>query len=245
MTKLLYLEDFNVESCDATIVSVNESEDGRIDLVLDQTCFYPRGGGQDWDFGEIKSESAAFTVEEVRLDENGDVHHIGNYSSGQLTNDDTVSCKVDGERRNINTRLHSGGHMIDMAIDRLSLDWVATKGQHYPHWSAVDYVGTWEPENAEGVKDAIESKINELIRVGTDNRVKFMPAEEMHTVCRHVPENIPTNKPARAVIYGDNFGIPCGGTHVKNLKEIGVVRVSKVKEKKGIIRVSYSVEGIN
>ena len=242
MTKLLYLEDFNVKACEAQVVSVHTTEDGRIDVVLDQTCFYPRGGGQDWDTGEIKAGAAEFIVEEVRLDENGDVHHIGSFRDGEVKVDDNVSCQVDHERRVVNTRLHSGGHIIDMAVDVLGLDWVATKGQHYPHLSSVEFEGSWEPERAEELRQAIESKANELIQRGTDNTLKFMPVEEMHTVAGM---NIPTNKPARVVIYGDNFGIPCGGTHVKNLSEIGVVHVPKVKEKKGIIRVSYSVEGIN
>jgi Ser-tRNA(Ala) deacylase AlaX len=60
-----------------------------------------------------------------------------------------------------------------------------------------------------------------------------------------VPDNIPKNKPARVVMYGPEFGIPCGGTHVKNLKQIGTIKIPKLKEKKGVIRVSYGVEGIN
>ena len=67
----------------------------------------------------------------------------------------------------------------------------------------------------------------------------------MHTICRHVPSNLPTNKPGRVVVYGDSFGVPCGGTHVKNLGAIGRVYVTKLKQKQGIIRLSYSVEGIN
>src|SRR5437660_1685343 len=90
-----------------------------------------------------------------------------------------------------------------------------------------------------------EQIANQLDKSGTDNTLRFMPVKEMPTICRHVPENIPKNKPARVVIYGDNFGIPCGGTHVKNLKQIGTVTVPKLKEKKGILRVNYTVEGIN
>ncbi len=72
-----------------------------------------------------------------------------------------------------------------------------------------------------------------------------MLVEEMSKFCKHVPENIPKNKPGRVVMYSDNFGIPCGGTHTKKLKHIGNIKISKLKEKKGIIRVSYAVGGIN
>lgn len=245
MTELLYMQDFDVESCEANIVSVTPAEDDRIDIALNQTCFYPRGGGQDWDTGVISNDTASFTVEAVHLDEAGQVHHIGQFSAGSFQVGDAAMAVVDHERRSINTRLHSAGHVIDMSIDHLGLDWIATKGQHYPHLSAVEYSGTWEPERAEELRLAIEKRANEFTAQDSENRLQFMPVEEMHTVCRHVPENIPKNKPGRVIIYGDNFGIPCGGTHVKNLKQVGTIKVPKLKEKKGVIRVSYTVDGIN
>lgn len=244
MSELLYMQDFDVESCEAKVLSIAPTEDGRIDVVLDRTCFYARGGGQDWDMGTISQNNTNFSVEEVRLDEQGDVHHIGTYSNGSLKPGDTAICKVEHERRVINTRLHSAGHVIDMAVDKLGLDWVGTKGQHYPHLSAVEYSGTWEPERAEELRAAIEKQANDFIKQGIDNSLAFMPVEEMHTVVRHVPDNIPKNKPGRVVIYGDDYGVPCGGTHVKNLKQVGTVKIPKLKEKKGVIRVSYEVEGI-
>lgn len=245
MSELLYMQDFNVEKCEATIISISATEDTRTDIVLDQTCFYARGGGQDWDTGTISKDDTVFVVEEVHLDEHGDVHHIGNYQTGSFVVGGRAMCKVDHERRMINTRLHSAGHVIDMAIDKFGLDWIATKGQHYPHLSAVEYSGTWQPEQAEELRAAIETGANEFIRLGLENSLTFMPVEEMHQIVRHVPENIPKNKPGRVVIYGENFGIPCGGTHVKNLREVGSITIPKLKEKKGVIRVSYTVEGIN
>lgn len=246
-TQLLYLEDFGVAAGDALVTAVAQTEDGRTDVQLDRTCFYPRGGGQDWDEGTITNQdgSAIFAVQEVRLDENGIVHHIGLYKQGELHVGDLVACTVAAERRAVNTRLHSAGHVIDMAVDALGLDWTAAKGQHYPHMSAVEYSGSWQPEKAEALRAAIEQKAGELIAAGTGNSICFMPVAEMHTVCRHVPENISTNKPARVVMYGAHFGIPCGGTHVRNLREIGTVRVPKLAEKKGVIRINYTVDGIN
>lgn len=245
MADLLYLKDFDVETCVAKILSITNIEDDKTDIVLDKTCFYPRGGGQDWDMGKICSTNAEFYIEEVRLDEDGSVHHIGKLISGNLKIGDAINGTVDAQRRSVNTRLHSGGHVIDMAIDSLGLDWVATKGQHYPHLSAVEYNGRWDPEKSDTLRYEIELRANEIIHTGTDNKLVFMPVAEMHKICRHVPENIPKNKPGRVVVYGDNFGIPCGGTHVKNLSQIGTIKVPKIKEKKGVIRVNYEVEGLN
>ncbi|HSX07442.1 MAG TPA: alanine--tRNA ligase-related protein [Candidatus Saccharimonadales bacterium] len=242
-TILLYMQDFDVETCNASIVSAALTEDDRTDFVLDQTCFYARGGGQDWDEGVIKKGDAAFAVDEVRLDENGVVHHIGTITNGSFAKGDAVLCEVDHERRAINTRLHSAAHVIDMAIAQLGLDWVGAKGQHYPHLSAIEYSGAWEPEKAERLRAEIEALANQLITKGSHNTLRLMPVEEMHKYCRHVPDNLPTNKPGRVVLYGD-FGVPCGGTHVRDIQQVGKVSIPNLKEKKGVIRVSYAVEGI-
>lgn len=243
-TNLLYMQDFDVETCDARVISITPADDGRSGIILDQTCFYARGGGQDWDKGTISKPDATFAVDEVRLDEEGQVHHIGTTTNGTFGEGDSVACATDHERRVTNMRLHSAAHVIDMAVDQLGLDWVGTKGQHYPHLSAVEYRGTWEPEKSEGLRSEIETLANQLIEKGSHNTVRFMPVEEMHTVCRHVPDTIPKNKPGRVVLYGD-FGVPCGGTHVRDIKQVGKVTVPKLKEKKGVIRLNYTVEGIN
>ena len=243
MTELLYMKDFDVEACEAKVVSCAKSENSRMDLVLDQTCFYARGGGQDWDQGLIKTDKASFNVDEVHLDEDGVVHHIGS-SSGNLLVDDTVSCEVDHKRRSINSRLHSAAHVIDMAVDQLELSWTPGKGQHYPHLSAIEYSGELDSEESDKLSKQIETRANELIEKGSINMLRFMSVDEMHTVCRNVPDNLPKNKPARVVMYGD-FGIPCGGTHLKNIKDVGKVIVKKLKNKRGVIRLSYAVEGIN
>lgn len=243
------MQDFDVETCNAKVLSITSTDDGHTDVVLDQTCFYARGGGQDWDQGTMTKPmpmtkpDAEFKVEEVRLDENGIVHHRGPLTSGSLSEGDAVSCQVDHERRAVNMRLHSAAHVIDMAVAQLGLDWIGTKGQHYPHLSAIEYSGTWHPEKAEGLRSEIESLANQLIEKGSHNTLRFMPVEEMHNYCRHVPNNLPKNKPGRVVMY-DDFGVPCGGTHVRDIKQVGKITIPKLKEKKGVIRLSYAVEGI-
>ncbi len=244
MTELLYMNGFAIELCEAKVLGVESLDDGRSDVVLDKTCFYPRGGGQDWDLGEIHGgNGAVFLVDEVRLDERGIVHHIGNMKQGEIHSSDEIKGIIDHERRAVNTRLHSAGHVIDMAIDSLGLDWVATKGQHYPHLSAVEYAGTWDSEKVDELRGAVEQRVNELIKQGSHNTVQFMTPDEMSSVCKHVPANLPTNKPSRVVLYGE-FGIPCGGTHVEDIHEVGIVKIPKLKQKKGVIRVNYEINGL-
>ena len=83
-TDLLYLEDFDVTSAEASVANVHPAEDGQTVVELDRTCFYPRGGGQDWDTGTITSGMARFDVTMVRLDENGVVQHYGSFANGSF-----------------------------------------------------------------------------------------------------------------------------------------------------------------
>lgn len=243
-TKLLYLEEFEVTDCQAEVVAIKPSDDGRTTVILNQTCLYPRGGGQDWDKGIISANDQDFTVEEVRLDHEGVVHHIGSpqvaWPAGTA-----VTCKCDTERRSINTRLHSAGHLVDMALQEFEPAWVPSKGAHYPDWCAVEYNVDPSYVLDESLQSKLQARIDELIQSDYQNKLMFMPPEEMTKYCRHVPPNMPKNKPSRIVLYSDTFGIPCGGTHVKTLKEIGSVKVQGVKVKKGVAKIAYSVEGIN
>lgn len=246
-TVLAYLDGFDIVACTATVTAIGKLDDTRSDVQLDKTCFYPRGGGQDWDEGTIAPSDGLtrFKVDEVRLDESGIVHHFGVFDGGSFAAGDTVECAVDAKRRSINTRLHSAGHVVDMAVDRLKLPWIPDRGGHYPHMSFVEYEGEIASEDVEAVRSHIEQITNEIIAKGGRNEIRFMPVSEMYTICRHVPTNIPANKPARVVIYNGSFGVPCGGTHVADLNDIGRVTITKVKSKKGLTKVPYAVEGIN
>jgi len=244
-TKLLYLEKFNVMTCIAHVVDIKNIEGTQhLDIILDQTCFYPRGGGQDWDTGSIQGTDSQniFEVTEVRLDEHGIVHHIGTYTAGKFIVGAQVLCNVSQERRTLNTRLHSAAHVIDLIIDRLKIPWIPGKGAHYPHMSFVEYEGEIDPQKADALRAQVETACNQVIAQGCANEIRFMPVSQMHTVCRHVPTNIPSNKPGRVVIYCDTFGVPCGGTHVSNVSDIGPITITKIKRDKERVKVSYALK---
>ena len=99
-TKLLFLEDTSIASCTALIVSVIQKEDGHFDLVLDQTCFYPRTHEQQWDTGHIVYGEDDFEVHDVYLDDEGIVHHYGR-TLGAFNEGIEVDCFVDKGRREL------------------------------------------------------------------------------------------------------------------------------------------------
>ncbi len=237
-TKLLYLEQMNDYTCEAQVVDV-KGEGGKTVVILDQTILYPQGGGQPYDTGNISTSNKKFLVEEVRFVD-GVVKHIGNFEDEAFMTGETVTCSVDIARRQLHTRLHSGGHLVDMGLKQLGIAWRPGKGYHFPNGSYVEYVGSLEGVDVEKLKTDLESACNHIVEEAIETRVLFMSKEEMGSVCSFVPEYIPANKPARVVMYGD-FGIPCGGTHVSNLKEIGTITIRKIKQDSENIRVSYTI----
>lgn len=235
-THLVYLEDMALLALDARVLAVLE-EDGRTAVVLDRTVFYAQGGGQPFDQGWIRSESATFAVSDVRFAD-GIVRHYGSFESGAFVPGEAVRCEVDAPRRALHARLHSGGHVIDMAVTELGLPWRPGKGYHFPDGPYVEYAGGLEGLDRERLKADIQAIADRLTALDQPTSIRFMPQEEMAAVCHFVPERLPEGKPARVVLYG-GYGVPCGGTHVANLKDIAPMTIRDVKEKKGAIRVSY------
>src|SRR5437868_5444628 len=113
-TTLRYLEHMHDLEADAHVDRVDQS-DGRVVVYLDQTILYPQGGGQPYDTGRIQSDNATFAVSEVRFVD-GEVLHIGHFDGGSFIQGEDIHMVVDAERRQLNARLHSAGHLVDMAV---------------------------------------------------------------------------------------------------------------------------------
>ena len=132
-----------------------------------------------------------------------------------------VSMAVDGKTRRLHSRLHSAGHIIGFVGDELG--WHATKGNHFPGESRV----VFEPQKPEAIHlteaEVLQSEVNALISKKLERRMTEIDG-------------------LRYVTWGDLRAYPCGGTHVANTEEIGKVKISKIKMKKGQISVSYSLE---
>jgi len=237
-TKLLYLEDMYILEAEAHVTQV-ERQGGHEVVYLDQTILYPQGGGQPYDTGVIENGDAKFIVEEVRFVD-GEVLHIGHFEGANFIQGQAAHIVVDAERRQMNARLHSGGHLVDMAVSQLCPDWVPSKGYHFPDSPYVEYDAQLNPEAYNQLIQQIEELTNKYIEQDLPVSCRFVEHSELKELCRHVPSNIPTNKPIRVVQFG-NFGVPCGGTHVKSLGELKDLTITRLKKKDSKIRVGYSI----
>lgn len=110
---------------------------------------------------------------------------------------------------------------------------------HFPDGPYVEYEGELGEVDIEKLKADLEATCNQLIQENRKTSIKFMDKEGMAKVCHFVPDYLPEGKPARVVFYGD-YGVPCGGTHVSQLGDIGKMIIRKIKAKKGKIKIAYS-----
>lgn len=238
-TKLLYLDDFITLESDAKIVTIDQ-EPTATSITLDQTIFYPQGGGQPTDIGVIENDSGKFTVESVRNND-GIVKHNGRFEQGNFQVGDIVHCSVNQMKRELHNRLHSGGHVVDMAIHALNLNWIPAKGYHFPDGPYVEYQGSLEGIDKEKFKSEVENLVMKFIKEDHETKVVFIEKDKLHTLCHNVPDYLPANRPVRVVMYG-SFGVPCGGTHVNSLSQIKSMSIRKIKQNGDYVRVSYDVE---
>jgi Ser-tRNA(Ala) deacylase AlaX len=239
-THLDYLEDAYRMHGSAVILRQGEDERGTY-LVLDRTLFYPQGGGQPSDRGQIRTEDLVFEVSHVGFLD-GEVLHYGTFQQGFAAPAGAqVELHVDEERRIYNSRNHTAGHLVGFAGEELHPGLIAMKGYHFPEGAYVEFLGKLTPEEIQELQNRLETRIQAMIGTNEAVETRLVMQQELASLCRHVPENLPTDKPTRVMLtrFG---GMPCGGTHVRTLLEVGHVSIRKIKQRGSSLRVSYSIE---
>lgn len=241
-TYLKYMEHGQLLTDNATIVDIVNLETGKTALILDQTIFYPQGGGQPYDQGTIQNlnGSATFLVDEVRF-KDGIVSHMGAITAGTFNVHDKVILNVNEERRLLNSRNHTAGHLVDCAMHTLGIELKPASGYHFPEGAYVEYYGTMEENERAQLIPKLQAAITNLIAQALPITIKIVSFEELKRLVKFVPDYIPADKPSRLMIIEGYPAIPCGGTHVQNTKDVGRMIIEKISNKKGNLRISYSL----
>ncbi|KAL0323463.1 UNVERIFIED_CONTAM: Alanyl-tRNA editing protein AlaX-L [Sesamum angustifolium] len=246
-TNLEYYEDmFKLQSY-ATLLSSSLNEDGRRTLVLDSTIFHPQGGGQPSDKGSISNPQFNFIVEDVRSKDKI-VYHYGHFEdSGKDENIEKgaqVLLTVDEGRRKLNSRLHSAGHLLDICVRNVGWDHLEPgKAYHFPDGPFVEYKGAVPQNELQSKPKELELEASKLISKGGKVSVSILPYDKASELCGgSLPDYIPKDSTPRIVQLGYSLGCPCGGTHVNDISEILNLKVSQIRTRKGVTKVSYNVE---
>lgn len=246
-TNPLYLDDSYLKEMGAEILEILPEGEGQYRLILDQTVFYPIGGGQATDQGKLKGDNWVGEVYQV-INRDGEIWHFV-----KTSNTPTVGAKVHGtinwDRRYKNMKLHSAGHIIDFAMFLLGYSpktLVPLKADHNknPH---IVYQGTLE----EDIKQKLEDKSNELVSQNLKLTWYFQPLEDLQKEAIYLIPGLPTNeqvlssgnKPLRTLKLEGVGAVADGGTQVRNTSEVGKIKIDSVEKENGLTIVRYSIAG--
>lgn len=235
MTEQLYLEDSYTYQLPATIVASSQDERGYY-IILDQTIFYPQGGGQPSDYGKIRCDEFELEVTHVRQIGDEIRHYITSKIDAILAGREII-CIVDQERRMLNARYHTAGHFLGNVVESIYPSLKAVKGHSFPKEAYVGFNGPIEKIEQTVILDALQEAVKSELVIKAFKIEPLAFANEFY----ELPYSVPDNKEFRVVRIGSYPPIPCGGTHLANTKEIGNIELSKIKIKNDVVNISYEL----
>lgn len=233
---LHYLHDTNKTTLTARITGVGEDAKGSY-LLLDETIFYPQGGGQPADQGTIKTETETLPIHFVGFVDNAVRHYTTSPISENLIGQ-SVFCEIDGKRRDLNARYHTAGHMLAEIVSSIHSPAQAIKGHQFPREAYVEFIDV--PDGLieiERIQNALSAWANDGHPIKNYEMTKT-EYEGKHGV---LPYSTPDDKPFRVIEIEPFPPVPCGGTHMKNTMDICQVKIRKVTTKQGRTKVSYEL----
>jgi misacylated tRNA(Ala) deacylase len=193
-------------------------------IVLDRTVFYPRGGGQAGDSGAlVRSDGSAIAITDtVKGEAPGEIVHV---AAAPLDPGETVSARIDWQRRHRHMRFHTATHLLCAIVPHPTNGCSITSD-----YARLDF-DMVEPLD----RDHLERELARLIAEAHDIRTIWISDEELDAK----PELVRTMsvKPPRGVgrirlLQIDGVDLQaCGGTHVANTREIGALKVVKIEKK--------------
>ena len=210
--------------CDGEVCSeIDEGKQGV--LVLDCTPFYAEMGGQVADNGVIETDGALFQVTDVQKDKAGKFLHHGVMHPGRLQVEQTVTARIDTDRRKAIMRAHSATHLLQAALREVLGDHVHQAGSlvepdrlrfDLTHFSAIT------PEELERVNEIV----GDWILDGMDVTVSEMSMEQAKASGATALFSEKYGDLVRVVNMGGKSVELCGGTHVDNTAKIGPFRIT-------------------
>ena len=219
MQKELFRNDSYLKTCSSKIIEILDEG-----IVLDNNVFYPEGGGQPGDVGNVNCNNKSFEITNTKYIDKKIVLCLEGSSIFNLNQE--MFCEINWTRRFNIMQVHTCLHLLCSIIKA-----PVTGGQINEGKGRLDFDLESKPD-----KDFIMEKINKLIKGNFDVKISNITEEELDKN----PELVRTMavKPPRGsgmirmISIGENVDYqPCGGTHVKNTSEINLVTKVKVENK--------------
>lgn len=208
---------------DGEIVDTAQEGD-EVTVILDKTAFYAEGGGQVGDTGTIATKNGSIKVENCTKTADGKFLHEGIIENGLIENGTAAQVKIDIKRRMAICRNHTTTHLLHKALRTVLGDHVHQAGSlvepnklrfDFSHFSAMS------PEELK----AVEDMTNEAILSSMNVDVKEMPIDEAKKLGAMALFGEKYGSTVRVVKVEDYSVEFCGGTHLANTAQAGLVKI--------------------
>ncbi|MDW7659966.1 MAG: alanyl-tRNA editing protein [Bacillota bacterium] len=221
-----YLDNQYINEFNAVILEVRNLKNNN-GIILNETYFYPEGGGQPGDRGSINGYVIIDT-----LTEDGKTIHITADSVDSNHIGQTVECKIDGKRRLALMQQHTGQHLLSSCAEKL-FD-AATVGFHIgDDYVTIDLDKKLTTDDISTLEimanDTIWSNIEVLAHYPTEDELGRLPLRKQPKVTKDI----------RVIEIKDFDFSPCGGTHTKTTAEIGIIKIKKTENYKTGVRIEF------
>ncbi|MBT8108896.1 MAG: alanyl-tRNA editing protein [Gammaproteobacteria bacterium] len=219
-TKELFREDSYARSCEAVVTRTGDNC-----FFVDQSVFYPLGGGQPGDTGTAAWEGGGTAIVDTRYVD-GDIGHIVAEGADLPAAGTRVQFDIDWERRYRHMRMHTAMHLLGSV-----LLYPVTGGNISANKSRLDF----DMEDTVD-KEAVAQALAKLVAGDHAISCRWITEEELDAnpeLVRTMSVQPPRGRGAIRLLEIDGVDLqPCGGTHLRSTAEVGAVRIGKV-EKKG------------
>jgi len=230
-TDCLFRDDSYLKDCQARVLAVTDQGG----IVLDRTVFYANSGGQPGDSGTLTAPDGTRIAIDTAVYTDAaktEIAHVLAKSvpaagSPALKVGDAVTAAIDWDKRYARMRMHTALHLLSAV-----LPYAVTGGSVGESESRLDF----DIPEAGLDKDAITARVNEMIASNAAVTSRWISDEELAAnpgLVKTMSVQPPVGTGRVRLIDIANLDLqPCGGTHVRSVKEIGAVRVTQI-EKKG------------
>ena len=227
-TDELFREDVTLLQCDATVLAVDDTG-----IVLDRTVFYPTGGGQAGDAGElVAADGRRVVIVDTRKHKErpGAIAHVPAPDAPVLQPGDRVTAHIDAARRTAHMRFHTATHLLCALVPHPVDGCSITAG-----YARLDFHMA-EPLD----KDALTAGIARLVAEAHPVRHRWISEDELDAnpgLVRSMSVQPPRGLGRIRVLEIEGVDLqPCGGTHVANTADVGRVVVTKIEKKSAMTR---------
>jgi alanyl-tRNA synthetase len=209
-------------------------------VVLDRTPFYAESGGQVGDVGELALDGASFQVSDTHKQGGGVFVHRGVFRGEVLHVGDTVKARVDEEKREQTALNHSATHLLHAALRQVLGDHVQQKGSLVDSERLRFDFSHFEPVPRAQLRE-IERLVNEQIRENHMVETRIMSLDDAKASGAMALFGEKYDEQVRVLKMGDFSTELCGGTHVKAVGDIGLM---KITSETGIASGVRRIEGV-